>query len=422
MTRARLLVTSALALVMLPTFGTAAAGAACGPSFSVVPSPNVGTHNNELGADDDDVLHGNAVAAISATNAWAVGHADVDTINGRVPVTLIEHWNGTQWKVVPSPNASSSVADELLAVAAVSASNIWAVGDYVSSGTAHALIEHWNGQSWSVVSSPFVNGIGNKLDAISIIGPKDIWAVGVYTDFNSVNHTLTEHWNGTQWSGVISPNKSVTGLTTNNVLTGVGAVSSTDVLAVGTYYTNGVDSFRTLAERWNGQSWSIVPSANRFTSLGKDNNVLLGVTASATGTPWAVGASTLDIQTGDQAARSTQPLIERWDGTRWSTVASPSRLPDQGTLFGVARRSSSDVWAVGGETTGTGHDVTLVERWNGTKWSVVPSPNLGTLDNDLFGVAIHPTTGTVFAVGSHLTGTSTNPGAYRTLVEQACSV
>jgi hypothetical protein len=400
---------------------TSRAWAVCGPSFGPVASQSA-PGNTEFAVDDDHLLRGKGIAVLSATDAWAVGHYDAATYFGPVPLSLIEHWNGAQWSAVPHQRVSSSVSDELLAVAAAGPTDVWAVGDYVSSGIAQALIEHWNGVAWSLVPSPFVVSLGYKLTAITALAANDVWAVGVYEDFNTVNHTLIEHWNGIGWSVVPSPNRSVPGLLTHNVLLGVAAISSTNVLAVGTYYTTGVDSFRTLAERWNGVSWQIVPSQNLFATLGQDNNLLLGVTAGPTGTAWAVGAAVLDVQVGNSAARSTQPIIERWDGTMWRIVQSPNYLPYQGTLYGVAMESSTNAWAVGGETTGTGHDVTLIEHWDGTAWSRVQSPNLSVSDNDLYGVDASAASRAVMAVGSYLTGTLTTPGVFRPLVEQACGV
>lgn len=54
--------------------------------------------------------------------------------------------------VVSSPNVPGSGENNLLGVTAVSAKNIWAVGYYI--GTPKTLIEHWNGTSWIVVPSP----------------------------------------------------------------------------------------------------------------------------------------------------------------------------------------------------------------------------------------------------------------------------
>src|SRR5947209_554223 len=111
-------------------------------SWSIVARPNQGSNSNSL----------SSVAAVSASNIWAVGA--YFTSNG-VPQTLIEQWNGTSWSIVASPNQGTR-SNVLNGVAAGSASNIWTVGDYINSstGTDQTLIEHWNGTSWSIVTSP----------------------------------------------------------------------------------------------------------------------------------------------------------------------------------------------------------------------------------------------------------------------------
>ena len=70
------------------------------------------------------------MAAVSASDVWAVGSYG----SGGTNRTLIEHWNGTAWTRAPSPNLSSS-SNILFGIDATSASNIWAVGQY-SNGTA----------------------------------------------------------------------------------------------------------------------------------------------------------------------------------------------------------------------------------------------------------------------------------------------
>jgi hypothetical protein len=84
------------------------------------------------------------VAATSTNNAWAVGVSGC----GCMPSSywpFILRWNGTAWKQVPS--AIQSVSTSLSAVAATSASNAWAVG---TTGTGKTLIEHWNGTAWKL--------------------------------------------------------------------------------------------------------------------------------------------------------------------------------------------------------------------------------------------------------------------------------
>lgn len=144
----------------------------------------------------------NGVAAVSASDIWAVGGYDAyNSSAGDAGVdlsgTLAEHWDGTRWSVVPVPDPSGTVdlgGDDLTAVSAFSSDDVWAVGFVGTPGAGEStsppqllpintLIEHWNGNKWSVVPSPNVaarNGepAWDLLTGISGSGPDDIWAVG----------------------------------------------------------------------------------------------------------------------------------------------------------------------------------------------------------------------------------------------------
>ena len=109
---------------------------------------------------------------------------------------------------------------------------------------------------------------------------------------------------------------------------------------------------------------------------------LEGVTAISSNDIWAVGSN------GKRA------LIEHWNGSKWSTVASPH--PGKRGFSGlsdIVALSASDIWAVG-----VGDKVTLIEQWNGTSWSIVSSPNASKSDA-LSAVTQVPGTGQVWAVG-----------------------
>jgi hypothetical protein len=96
-----------------------------------------------------------------------------------MPRTLTEHWNGTNWSVIASPNPGNVSFNKLLGVTAISTSNVWAVGYYQSdSGAVQTLVEHWNGTSWSVVASPNSASTINQLFAVAAVSATDIWAVG----------------------------------------------------------------------------------------------------------------------------------------------------------------------------------------------------------------------------------------------------
>lgn len=342
----------------------------CG-SWRSIPGPNVGTSTNFL----------NGVAVISSNNVWTVGSYG----NGNGGLTLVQHWDGTQWKVVASPNIKGSVSDSLSEVAAIAANNIWAVGSYNNaSNVQQTLIEHWDGKIWSVVSSPNISAVFNGLAAISAISATDIWAVGNYSASQGYQ-TLTEHWNGTSWSIVSSPSPQ------GGRLAGVTTLASNNVWAVGTGI--GTHGFQTLIEHWNGSSWSIVSSSGP----GQTTNVLNGVAALSTTNIWAVGEDSNSV--GPSATFA--PLIEHWNGSNWSMVTSPQ----QGTsdmLNGIAVISATDIWSVGNYRSSIdsmGPYFTLIEHWNGTAWSVINSPSPGSLENELGSVTRVPATRSVWAVG-----------------------
>lgn len=341
-----------------------------------VPSPN-GSLNNS-------VFYG--MTAISEHDAWAVG----TTYTSKVQA-LIEHWNGTRWSIVPSPNPGSD--NGLNGLAAVSPNDIWAVGSVGQFGTPQkTLIEHWNGTQWSIVPSPNPGLTHNLFGAVAI-SKNNIWAGGSYETSGGSFHTLVLHWNGLQWSAVPSPNSG-----SNNELNNLAAVSPNDIWAVGD-----AGGAATLIEHWNGSQWSIVPSPN----VGTNGNILIGVTVVSERNIWATGfaINSNNIQ---------QTLIEHWNGTHWSVVPSPNVGSNGSGLTTVSAISANNIWTVGAYVLANGNTQTLIEDWNGTRWSVVPSPNVG--GNDFLGASAAVSANDVWAVGAYTAST----GFLQTLIEHCC--
>src|SRR5947209_7846495 len=101
--------------------------------------------------------------------------------------------------------------------------------------------------AWTVVSSPTVSG-GSELHAVTAISTNDVWAVGESFGAGSPSQTLIEQWNGRKWSVVSSPNIG----TQNNELSGVTAVSATDIWAVGFFQATSGGPQQTLTLHWDG--------------------------------------------------------------------------------------------------------------------------------------------------------------------------
>jgi hypothetical protein len=206
--------------------------------------------------------------------------------------------------VVTSPSPSST-ANDLYAVSATSANDVWAVG-YQNGSSNQPLIEHWNGSAWSVVASPTL-AQGAQLTGVKAISASDAWAVGWQKNSAGALLTLALHWNGSAWGIVSTPNLS-TAYGSQNVLRGVTALSSSNVWAGGMWENGSTGSqHRTLTLHWNGSSWSVVSSP----TPGKSGE-LLGITSdAASGRLFGAGIysnNPIDIYTGTYQAPRTLVL------------------------------------------------------------------------------------------------------------------
>jgi hypothetical protein len=131
----------------------------------------------------------NGIAATTASDAWAVGCAGHCFGPMATTKTMIVRWNGSAWKYVASPSpAGNSV---LTAVAATSASNAWAVG--YTRNSNKTLILRWNGTVWKQVPSP-TPGRFSELLGVAATSASNAWAVG-----SDLNGLILQHWNGTAW-------------------------------------------------------------------------------------------------------------------------------------------------------------------------------------------------------------------------------
>ena len=320
-----------------------------------------------------------AVAATSAKDVWAVGNYDV----GGAFKTLIEHWDGAHWKIVPSPNPAGGfhTTNALGAVVALTPTNAWAFGFFEKATTSfRTLVEHWDGKKWSVVPSPNSGSGENTFLGATARSKTDIWAVG-YRNDPGHRRTLTEHWNGAKWSIVTSPSVG----SGDNFLFAVAGQIGRPVWAVG---NNSVSFGQTLALRWNGKAWTRSRTANP----GGGDRFLFGVAVPGARYALAVGS--------DLSGNQTRAMAQRWTGSGWSVVPSASPGADYNALQAVAAASTTYAWAVGARRATLGSSFrTLTERWNGKAWTVTTSPSPGTGDDTLFGVTRVPGGG-FWAVGS----------------------
>jgi hypothetical protein len=394
--------------------------------WTIVSSPNVGAVNNLK-----------AVAAISPTDIWAVGNYN----NGLLEVkpgqwtnpnpnrTLALNWNGARWSQVPSPNTGAG-DNYLEGVAAISHSDVWAVGHYnqarimddngywQQAGPAESLILHWDGKAWKSLPAPDLGNVNTRITAISAIAKNDVWASGYYGDNDDpyesgktdLARTLVLHWNGTRWSIVPSPDPGPS----LNRLRAVSAVSKNNVWVAGDKSgtnhdaNNGIDIFP-LILHWDGKLWkeAVLPDNTLYGNIK--------TLASIKAFPNSVLSVGLSGAEGSVSAMSYRQSSTHWLNVDVPSPQSPTDAQPDNILTAVGGFSSSNAWAVGYYSTEAsnlqGSPVkTFILRWDGKLWTRVPSPNSkftasnsnGTFDvqdNELTAITALPT-GDVWAVGS----------------------
>jgi len=353
-------------------------------TWTQVPSVNFSSQDNLLAG----------VSGASTTDVWAVG-AFGPSLNAPLN-TLAEHFDGTRWTAFPLPNVGVQ-QNILQAVSMPAPGKAWAVGDFINGKfQQQTLIEHFDGTVWSVVPSPSPGALQNILYGVAAITDTDVWAVGAFEDSNDLWHTLTEHWDGSTWSVV----NAVDAGTHGNQFYAVKALASNSFYAVGQQANAGFPN-QALIEHWDGRSWTVVTSpADAATALP------LGLTATATsltvvgqqetdtapytsyvaaGSPTALGIlPTPNLGTGENdpfavtiandastwvvgwavnpATDLHDPLVLQGVNGTFSLVSVPN--PSSGGDSGFAAITTvlgGGMWAVGGTATAKSNVSTLIE-------------------------------------------------------------
>jgi hypothetical protein len=371
--RPRRLPTLLIALGVGLTVG--APGASAAPGWTIVPSPSP-TPGTDL----------NGVAVLGATSAWSVGQTQRYSSHDDMAIL---RWDGTAWSLAAAPN-SRCYDEGLNDVAFTSASNGWAVGETPVSVHRPStcfdpprrgpLAVHWNGSTWTVVPTPVPTTGRGILYGVAAAAPNDVWAVGR----TSYQTPLISHFDGVAWRTVPAPAQSAADLKD------VAVVSARDVWAVGDAIANPDGTSSPLILRFDGTAWRRVASP-----AGPGYRTLDSVAAVGPSDVWAVGVK--------NPGTTPRPFAVHFDGVRWQEASLPA-LPAGmiGRLAGVTVTSASEIWAVGAQRQNSdlANDRTLTMRFDGARWSIVPSPNRDlSTGNRLNAVGVDRSSGETWAVG-----------------------
>ena len=223
------------------------------------------------------------IAAISPSNIWAVGTAD-NAAGKFVYQPFIRHFNGTGWQVVTIPGATGSTSDWVTASAG---NDVW-VGGLKNSGVATTVAYHWNGAHWGKVPMPAMTAIGD----VVALAPNNVWAIG---NSGTLPYDVF-HWNGTKWQGYLID-------TLNFVAQGLSAPSASNIWVSGYMYSG--SKTVAAAYRWDGSAWHAVSMPHPVLDTGAT------VTAVSTSNVW-IG------YTRGEASPDSYAL--HWDGHAWHPV------------------------------------------------------------------------------------------------------
>lgn len=224
------------------------------------------------------------VAAVSASDIWAVG--DTYTAAGHtIYQPFIRHFNGSSWQAITIPGGSGSTADW---VSASAADNVW-VGGLANTSVATTVVYQWNGAQWGKIPMPAMT----YLQGVVALAPDNVWAFGTS---GTVADDLF-HWNGSKWQGYLSDS-------VNFVPQGISASSPDDVWVSGFAFSG--SKHVVAAYRWDGSAWHPVTMPHPvFNNAGPE------VTA--------VSGNNIWIGWDD----NTTAHALHWGGRQWHTVTAP---------------------------------------------------------------------------------------------------
>jgi hypothetical protein len=348
---------------------------------------DVAMHGGGTVSADAAELRG--VATVSTADAWAVGYYTPSSGGGTLP--LMVHWNGKTWVQVQCPTPSGATVTQLDAVSADSAKDIWAAGSYQTQAPGQlTLILHWNGKTCSLKKSPTPTNTYVNLTAVSAVSPTNAWTVGQLETSSSPEAMLILHWNGKTWSRV-----KATGSGSWQLMSGVDAVSPSDIWVSGMDGNASSTAIRPLFLQGNGTTWTKrkVPAPTGLADMW-------AVSANSPTDGWAVG----DGEASGGAV--TVPLSWHWNGTAWTKVTTPAPSGSTGELNGVSAFSATRAWAVGDFQDSAAHLNPLIEQCGVKTCKQVTSPTPNPDFTSMQGVSADSATD-AWAVGYYLNSAAT---------------
>jgi hypothetical protein len=264
---------------------------------------------------------------------------------------LAEIWNEGKWSVQTTPLPSEAASSEFVAIGCNNTAECTAVGSAVIGGVRKAIAEEWNSPTWTSATIPIPEGAtSSQLDGVDCLWSNFCVAVGRYTTSGGSIKSLVEFWNGTAWS--IQSVTDPAGAAQSTLLDVACSPTPNRCTAVGGWKNSALEQF-TLAYRFNGSTtWTLQTTPNpsgSIASVFQEVSCPTETSCSADGS-WVSGGG-----------GSNMTLAEAWNGTSWSIQGTPNPSGAVfSAFFGLSCRSTTCM-GVGWSRNSSEVDTTLSE-------------------------------------------------------------
>ncbi|MEU8135523.1 hypothetical protein [Streptodolium elevatio] len=272
------------------------------------------------------------------------------------------------------------------------------------------VYEKNGGGRWTEI--PTAPGESGRINAIASTSKKDAWVVGDQKGYDPGGPIMAQHWNGRSWKSVDVPTAPDS---TGGGLLSVSAVGPNNVWAAG--WTQIQDSVTPDPDGGPPQiethsegivaHWDGRSWKNVRVPQPYPSWALNSISASGPNDVWAVGSGYGD---------DDQPVALHYNGSKWSVLPTPPHGGVYGEFNSVVAKSPTDVWAVGRvllDDKDRGH--ALVMHWDGKAWTKVATPETA---GPMYGAA--PAPGGIVAAGK--TNDRVNGYALRVVGNRASSL
>jgi hypothetical protein len=247
------------------------------------------------------------------------------------PVGVTELWNENKWSVQSTPVPAEATSSEYVAVGCNNTAECTTVGSAVIGGVKTAIAARWKSPNWTLSSIPVPEGAtSSQLDGVDCLFSNFCAAVGRYTTSGGSVKSFVVFWNGS-WSQhtVTDPE----GAAQSTLLDVACTPTPNRCTAVGGWKNGSFEQF-TLAYRFNGvTTWTLQSTPNPAGSIAS----VFQEVSCATETSCTAAGSWVSGSGG-----SNQTLAEEWNGTTWSTQTTQNPAGEGfDAFFGVSCRGTA---------------------------------------------------------------------------------